>query len=108
MKTITTIITYAMLAFVFTSCEDPGVTSTRLNGDEQNLPDELKGLKVYRVSTGDLDYVKVAILDGKINSTTYSKGKHQETLIIIDKESEDFIEVKEILMENDSLIVCRK
>jgi len=106
--TLAAIAVYAMFAAVFTSCDDAGVTSKRLNGDEQNLPDELKGLKIYSVSTGNLDYVKVAVLDGKINSTTYQVGKVQESTVIVNKQNGKLIEVSQILVENDSMIVCRK
>lgn len=106
---IITLVLYTMLAIVFTSCEDAGVARKRLNGDEQNIPDELKGLKVYSVSTGNGNYVKVGILNDKINSTTYNVGKTDESIIIIDKQRNDkIIKVSEILVENDSIIVCRK
>jgi hypothetical protein len=107
-STVAAIAVYAMLAVVFTSCEDAGVTSKRLNGDEQNLPDELKGLKIYNVSTGGGNYVKVAVLDDKINSTTYQVGKVSESIVIVNKQNGKLIEVSQILVENDSVIVCRK
>ena len=72
------------------------------------LPDELKGLKVYSVSTGAGTYVKVAILDGQINSTTYSVDKVEESTIILNKQNGQIIEVSQVIMENDSLVVCRK
>ena len=98
----------AMLSVIFTSCNDAGVTSKRLNGNEQNLPDELKGLKIYDVSTGGLTSVKVAVLDGKINSTTYQSGKLTESTVIVNRQNGKLIEVSQILVENDSVIVCRK
>lgn len=103
-------ISYILLAIVIltASCEDAGVTSKRINGDELNLPEELKGLKIYSVSIGGGDYVKVAILDGNVNSTTYPVGKIQRSTLIINKKNNKLIEIKEILIENDSLIVCRK
>jgi hypothetical protein len=97
-----------ILVFIFTSCGEAGEASIKLNGDEANLPDELKGLKVYNVNLGKNDYVKVAVLNGKTNSTTYNSGKHKASTIIINKQNNNFIEVSEILVENDSLIVCRK
>ena len=41
MKIKLSIITLAIVGL--TSCEDPGTTQLRLNGNESNLPDELKG-----------------------------------------------------------------
>lgn len=92
----------------FSSCDNAGVTKQRLNGNEQDLPPELKGLKVYSVSVGRGSFVRVAILDNKVNSTTYPVGKVQEGIIVIDKSTGKQINVSKILSENDSVIVCRK
>ena len=115
MKTITRIIGTFVLTtvlFSFSSCEKPGATSYNLSGNEQNLPDKLKGLEVYSVCIGGGDYVKVALLNDNVNSITETKtvGKISTTVstIIIDKQNQKLIEVKEILLENDSMIVCRK
>jgi len=98
-----------LLCAVLTSCQqDAGVTSKSLTGEEQNLPDELKGLKVYWVSTGNGSGVNVAILNGQINSTTYQVGKTKQSTIILNKQNGNLIEVRQILVENDSVIVCRK
>ena len=91
-----------------TSCADPGTTQLRLNGNESNLPDELKGLKIYSVATDGGSYVKVAILNNQVNSTTYPVGKHTQSLVLVNKQDGKLIEVSSVLMENDSLIVCRK
>lgn len=91
-----------------TSCSDAGTTQLQLNGNESNLPDELKGLKVYSVATDGGHYVQVAVLDNQINSTTYKVGKQNQSLVIINKGDNKLIEVSSILMENDSLIICRK
>lgn len=107
MKKIIFLISSILLIFL-SSCDDPGETSLRLDGNESNLPEELKGLKVYSVSTGGGNYIKVAILDGKINSTTYREGKYDRSTIILGEEPNRVIQVNQILMENDSLIICRK
>lgn len=103
-----TIALLTLVTIVFSSCEEAGVTYKRLDGDEQTLPDALKGLKVYSVSIGKGDYVKVAIMNGEINSTTYLKGKYHETILQVNNQNGKLVKVKEILMENDSMIVCRK
>ena len=72
------------------------------------MPPELKGLKVYTVWFNSVDYVNVAVLDGKTNSTTYQKNKTQETTIMLNHRNTTSIREKEILLENDTLIVCRK
>jgi hypothetical protein len=91
------------------SCQQPGSSIQKLNGNEQNLPPELKGLKVYWVYTDDGGSgVNVAVLNGEVNSLTYKSGKTQISTIMVDKQNNRIIEIKEILIENDSLIVCRK
>jgi tellurite resistance-related uncharacterized protein len=97
-----------LLAFV--ACDDPGVTSQELTGEEANLPDVLKGLKVYSVSTGEGGYVKVAILNGEVNSVGYSEGKTSETTIIINPDNYNMrtIHAKEIVYETNEVIVVRK
>lgn len=97
------------LAITFTSCYDAGTTSTSLQGTEQNLPEELKGLKIYTVSTGGLSHVKVGVLDNaRTTSTTYPQGKTQQTFILVEKNTGRTIQVGEIISENDSIIVCKK
>lgn len=98
----------ALAVIGLTSCREPGTTQIKLNGDEPNLPDELKGLKVYSVSDGNGSHVKVAILNNQINSTTYKVGKHTQSLLLVNKQDNKVIEVSSVLMENDSLIICRK
>lgn len=104
----TKILIVLFMALMVVSCEK-GTTKQKLFGDEATLPAELKGLKVYNVSTG-ISEVKVAILNGQVNSLTYPVGKTQSTTIVIRKDHYDerLIEVKEILMENDSLMLIRK
>jgi hypothetical protein len=99
------ILTFLILLLTLTSCEDKGVTRQTLTGDESNLPAELKGLKVYRVSCGVADYVKVAVIDNQVVSTTY--GKHQ-SVILVNKENPRTINVESIISENDSIIVIKK
>ena len=97
-----------MVAIIFNSCYKTGTTRQKITGNEETLPSELKGLKVYSVSTGDLGDVKVAILDNKVNSTTYQVGKTQETTIVLNKQNKKLIEVSKLLFENDSLVIFQK
>jgi hypothetical protein len=91
-----------------TSCNDPGYTRLRLQGNETNLPEELKGLKVYTVAIDNGRYIEVAIMGDKINSTTYQSGKNTQSIVILNKQDNKLIEVSSVLMENDSLIICGK
>jgi len=104
------VILFSILLFIAVSCEDAGVTSQKLTGTEDILPPELKGLKVYSVSLGEGDYVKVAMFGDQINSATYSEGKTTETTIIINPENYNMrtIHAKEIVYETNEIIVVRK
>jgi hypothetical protein len=97
-----------MVGVFLSSCEQEGVTRVRLNGNENELPGELKGLKVYSVSIGGGDYVRVAVIGDQVNSVTHHENKQDKTTIILDKRKQRMIEVKNVVMENDSMIVCRK
>ena len=102
------ILSILVLLFLLTSCEDKGVTRQSLTGDESTLPQELKGLKVYRVSCGEGEYVKVGILNNQVISTTYQDGKIQQSVILVNKEVARTINVESIISENDSIIVIKK
>jgi hypothetical protein len=98
-----------VVSITLSSCYEAGTTSTELIGNEQNLPEELKGLKIYTVSTGDLGSVKVGLLDNaRTTSLTYSEGKYRESFILVEKNTGRTIPVGEIISENDSIIVCKK
>lgn len=96
-----------MTLLVFVSCNEAGYTTQKLNGDEASLPDELKGLKIYEVATGNGVVVKVAVLNGNVNSVTNNDKAHHTT-IIVNKQNNKVIPVNQILVETDSLIVCKK
>jgi hypothetical protein len=109
MKKITLVLGVLLLAIAFSSCEDAGTTRNTLNGAEEKLSQELKGLKIYDMSTGSGSYVKVAVLNGAVNSTTYSVGKsHQSTIIINNQNTGKVINIESIISENDSIIVAKK
>ena len=93
---------------MFISCSQPGTTEYRLTGNESNLPEELKGLRVYRVATGYGKFINVAVLNNNANSTTYKVGKHSQSTVIVNPQTSRTIEVKEIISETDSIIVCKK
>lgn len=80
-----------LIALITFGCDEPGTTSQRLIGNELNLPDELKGLKIYSVSTGQGAYVKVALLDKQINSINYVEGKTHEDVILLQRKVNDTI-----------------
>jgi hypothetical protein len=94
--------------FLLSSCEDPGVTRQELTGNEVNLPEELKGLKVYNVAVENGNQIKVAFMEGfKSSSTSYRNGKIDETTILLESTGR-VIKVKEIISETDSIIVIKK
>jgi hypothetical protein len=102
------IILILMMGVMLSSCNEKGVTMVNISGDENGLPDELKGLKIYTVSNGGVGSVKVAVIDDQVNSLTYHEGKQDKTTIIVDKTKTRLIEVGDIMMENDSMITFKK
>lgn len=105
------IIIVAIAAMSLAACKKSGTTIQKLYGTEEALPQELKGLKVYTVHLDENgNTVMVAILDNDINSVTYREGKQDKTAIVINKDSYDerIIIAKEVVMENDSLMVIKK
>ena len=103
-----TLFLFLFVSLFLSSCDDAGVTHTTLDGTERDLPDELKGLKLYEVSTSGGDYVKVAILDSMVNSLTYRVRKHNETTIIVNGLAKSREIHGEIISETDSIIVIHK
>lgn len=95
---------YFLILFlsVLISCQPAGTSFKLLDGNESNLPDDLKGLKVYRVYYNESgDNVLVAVRHTKVNSITYSSGKFKNTVLMVDSTSN-------ILYENDSIIIIKK
>jgi uncharacterized lipoprotein YajG len=112
-KTMKKILSIIAISLLLTGCEEAGKTEQRLSGDESTLPTELKGLKVYNVSCGEGNYVKVAILNNQVASTTYQVGKVQQSTIIVNADQyrpnqQDIYYRSDIISENDSIIVIRK
>lgn len=87
-------------SMLITSCVDKGEVTPYLTGNE-NLPEELKGLKVYTVGVSQGVSIFVAVLDGDVNSVT-TTGKHPKTTIMLNAAKE------KILYETDSLIILKK
>jgi hypothetical protein len=93
------------------SCEKSGEATQLLDGSEASLPEELKGLKVYNVSLGnDNGHIKLAMFDDNIRSISYPSGKSTQSVVILDNSqiSQRGVPVKEIIFENDTLIMARK
>ncbi len=94
-----------LVSFSLFSCARNGYVNI-----DENLPKELKGLKVYTVSIdGGMEFVRVAVLNNQINSVTYPRGKTQETVIMVNQNNQPkLIRCEHIISENDSIVVCRK
>ena len=94
----------------FILCSPAGTIENYQTMDDNLLPAELKGLKVYNVSLGGGNAMRIAVVTNSAGTTaTYSDGKTSSaTLKTADSFSPREIPVKEIIMENDSMIVARK
>lgn len=107
MRKITFLLSILFIVF-FTSCLDKGEVSPRLTGDE-NLPEHLKGLKIDKVGIGGGNDIYVATIPNhQTISLSYVEGKTTENVVVILPDNERTIFAKEILMENDSMILIRK
>lgn len=98
---------FILFLFLLISCSRKGSYDVIINGDEPNLPEELKGVKVYDVSTGLISHVNIAVLNNS-SSIRYGGKVKENTITIYSKNKNEFIEVKEKLLENDSIIIFRK
>ena len=102
-----------LITITLFSCDTKkGDTSTVFNGTE-NLPNEIKGLKLYWVNTSDgalSNGIYVGYLEGyNTTSLNYQSGKtHTSVVLVTPKNDVKTILVKEILVENDSIIVIKK
>ena len=100
------------LPFFLTSCyPEQGTSIVKLKGDESALPQDLKGLKIYKVFTEGNEYVRVGVIKNQVVSTQESvfKGKVWENIdVVMVNSPKQIYKVKSVLMENDSLIVFRK
>jgi hypothetical protein len=104
-----------LLILGFTACDNVETTTYPTLVDEESgvktiLPPELEGLKIYSVMENKYDMVKVAVLNGQVNSTTWQQGKHKQSAIMVNTKTQPsrVIEIESVLMENDSVIMCRK
>lgn len=88
--------------FTLSACYEPGSSTTK-NINQELLPPELKGLKVYYVELGGLDGMYVAILNNKVIGSNYREGKHSENVAFVDS-----ADLNKVIYENDSIVVLRK
>lgn len=106
------------LIFSFFACSDPGRVHEVFNYETSvtKLPPELSGLKIYNVSLGNGNYVKVAVLNNNmcLQESSYdvaTKMTEYEYTIIVNNSNQTgskIIEASEILSETDSIIVLKK
>ena len=99
MKKVLSLFLTLTILLNLTGCSESGTTSVYLNGDENNLPPELKGLKVYQVYVENNVAVYVAVLNNQVNSVS-TIGKHARTTIMVNP--------SDVIYETDSVILIRK
>lgn len=105
-KTMQGILAVTLLSFGLVSCDPAGTSKIRVTGNESELPPELKGLKIYSVSCGEGDYIKVAVLNNAAVGTSYSEGKYTESVGIIN--ANDSVPSEQVIFENDTIKIVRK
>lgn len=95
---------FIIFALLFLSCDDNGTVVSRSEGTING-----HAIKVFSYCLGDGDWVKVAFIDDKINSTNYNEGKTKENVIIVNNPNQKPVVINgEIIMNNDSLILIKK
>ena len=101
-------------AIVLTGCNSgkKGDIESMLNGTEQNLPEHLNGLTVDLVTVSERRApIYVATLPGHNTiSMNYQLGKTSQSVIVAipDESPQRIIQAREIIMENDSMILIKK
>ncbi len=98
------------LTLIATSCREAGTTGVTISGTEEDLPEELKGLKIYSVATGYGGTIKVAVFENQVVGSNYKVGKHRQNCVNIYKESGETVSypASSIIVENDSILVIKK
>lgn len=91
--------------FLF-SCAEKGESTEKLDGTELNLPPELKGLKVYRVSLGNANYIYVGTI-GNTVSTEWRSGTSGYNSVTVPTTTEP-PSLGQTVYENDSIIIIKK
>lgn len=98
-----------MLMLLAFGCENKGESKLILEGSQTNIP-ELKSLKVWSISLGGFDNVKIGILNDQpftierqdnVNIALHTKQINNTTEVRI-------IRGNGIIFENDSIIMIRK
>lgn len=104
------ILSLFVITLALSSCRDAGTTDVYVHGEEPALPEELKGLKIYAVSDGYGNKVKVAVFKNQVVGTRYQSGKYQYDAVNIYKNdgSTRSYSADNIIVENDSILVIKK
>ena len=96
-----------VLSLSLVSCDNIGENTLVFSDNNSRLPEEIKGLKVYKVLIDNYNNrITIAVLDNKVISA--QSGKQSLMLISGDSTINRQIKVSKIISENDSLIVCKK
>lgn len=98
-------------AVLIAGCVKKGEVSNKINGELQNLPEHLNGLTVDYVGVGDGNGIYIATLpDRQTISEAYQSGKVQVSVIVVLPKGNNArtVYAKEILLENDSVLLIRK
>ena len=109
MKKIVRILSILVIVISMFSCGKAG-DIRKYYVDDSKLPIELQGLKVYTVCYADEQWIRIAVLNDKINSISHDEGTNNRTTVttVVVSSSNRIINAREIISENDSIIVIRK
>jgi len=86
---------------LLSGCYSKGHSELVINGSESSLPDEIKGLNIYKVKIDQMEPATVAILNGVITTG----GRRTGVTIVLPY---DTIKANTVLYETDGILIIRK
>lgn len=113
MKKLVFALVIATISWSITSCTESKTDVTQMKVKDEDLPNELRGIKFYRVYTENGASFVLATTPTQTAVTKYKANGivDSRTVGILESDSlsnkQRLIEIKEIISENDSVIVCK-
>lgn len=109
MKKLVFALVIATVSWSITACTESKTDVTQMKVKDEDLPNELRGIKFYRIYTENGASFVLATQQSSV--TEYgSNGLSRATVAVVRVDttsSTRVIEIKEIISENDSVIVCK-
>ena len=94
-------------------CDEPGVSKRIIGPQNENLPPELKGLVISKVSVGNGTYIYVGTLNDEAIATRVTAGKTVTNFTLLTKAQDKnskvrYLEGYKIIFEDSTTVVLKK